>query len=50
MENKNPSQPIDIKSPMYRAELDVKTGILTVARDDENGTMPYDIAKEYLKK
>lgn len=50
MENKNPSQPIAIKPPMYCGVFNVQTGTLTVWRDDENGKLTYEQAKPYLPK
>ena len=43
-----PSEPRPIKSPMYRGSIDYKTGLVTVYRDDENGTLSYDEVKTWL--
>ena len=47
---KYPSKPISITSPRYDGVLDVKTGILTITRNDKDGKLLYEQVKPYLKE
>ena len=45
-----PSEPFPITSPRYDAVLDVNTGILTITRNDKNGKLSYEQAREMMPK
>ena len=50
MSEPQPTPPRPIPPPMWSAVLDVKKGVLTITRDDEHGTMPYEEAKHWLER